>query len=211
MSLLDNDERYLKRIKKERRRNRAKALVVFGVVVGGAVSYIQYKEDIDYALAQMKIATMEAYDVSKMIPIAVGGDSQTMYLIDNKKRVWRHIIATGEWIQVGLPVEQGTAVATRSLPFDAYEYGLEVAASYGVHLNTTAWEDWVSYRREIKKPLKKRSVELQIPKLTKLALDQQSNVINMSIQNGWMGLFTDKVKTNETGRTSINHQPEAGF
>jgi hypothetical protein len=56
-------------------------------------------------------------------------------------------------------------------------------------LDLKAWEMWLQYRKEIRKPLKaKASFELAQKKLASFG-DQQMAVVENSITNGWTGLF----------------------
>lgn len=53
------------------------------------------------------------------------------------------------------------------------------------------WEQWVAYRKEIKKSLKPSTTKLQLAFLEKNKIDHQA-IILQSIQNGWQGLFALK-------------------
>lgn len=55
-------------------------------------------------------------------------------------------------------------------------------------LNLKAWEQWLTYRKEIRKPLKPVSFALAQKKLASFG-DQQMAVVENSITNGWTGLF----------------------
>jgi hypothetical protein len=62
------------------------------------------------------------------------------------------------------------------------------------HLNTQVkgWDEWVSYRTEIKKQMTPATVKKQIKFLERFSPDQQQIIIDQSIQNGWAGLFEPK-------------------
>ncbi len=51
------------------------------------------------------------------------------------------------------------------------------------------WDEWVSYRAEIRKSLTPASVKKQVSLLENKPPDIQQAIINQSIQNGWTGLF----------------------
>jgi hypothetical protein len=65
-------------------------------------------------------------------------------------------------------------------------------------LNTQVkgWDEWVSYRIEIKKQMTPATVKKQIKFLEKFTPDQQQTIIDQSIQNGWAGLFEPKGQGN---------------
>lgn len=62
-----------------------------------------------------------------------------------------------------------------------------------------SWDEWIVYRREIKKPLKS---ETAIKKQLKFLAEQPNPVacIEQSIRNNWQGLFEDKNHGNSTGK-----------
>ncbi|HHT0302102.1 helix-turn-helix domain-containing protein [Raoultella planticola] len=53
------------------------------------------------------------------------------------------------------------------------------------------WSDWVAHREEIGKPLTETTCRLQVSKLS--SCRDPNAVINLSITNGWAGLFPDKI------------------
>ena len=55
-------------------------------------------------------------------------------------------------------------------------------------LDLQAWEQWVQYRKEIRKPLKQASIPAAQEALAAFGSDQQA-VVKQSIANGWQGLF----------------------
>lgn len=54
-----------------------------------------------------------------------------------------------------------------------------------------ALEDFIKHRKDIKRPLTQKALELNIKKLDRLATDndEKIDIINQSIENGWVGLF----------------------
>ena len=65
-------------------------------------------------------------------------------------------------------------------------------------LNQQAWDNWVSYRKEIKKKLTPRSIALQQDLLRKYNKEDQAKIINASIASSWQGLF--ELKTNNNAK-----------
>ena len=55
------------------------------------------------------------------------------------------------------------------------------------------WVEWEKYRREKKQTLKQTTVERQIKELTKHPLPVAIATLEVSIKNGWTGLFPEKV------------------
>lgn len=68
-------------------------------------------------------------------------------------------------------------------------------------LNEDAWQDYQKHRSEIKaRKLTVRGQELAMKKLAVLTKDQQQSVVDLSISNGWTGLFPEKA--NEKAKRS---------
>lgn len=62
-----------------------------------------------------------------------------------------------------------------------------------------AWDDWMKYRAETKKPLTPSTISAQLSFLTTLTEDESIASIRSSIQNGWSGLFAPR----QAGRQAI--------
>lgn len=60
-------------------------------------------------------------------------------------------------------------------------------------LNVTAWEQWVKYRKDLRKPLKPASIPAAQEALAAFGSEQIA-VVTQSIANGWQGLFDLKAK-----------------
>jgi DNA-binding transcriptional MerR regulator len=54
---------------------------------------------------------------------------------------------------------------------------------------------WVEYRKQIKKPIKEATQESILEKMQNFTEEQCKFVVNNSIENGWQGLFWDKLPT----------------
>ena len=52
-----------------------------------------------------------------------------------------------------------------------------------------AWQDWINYRKEIKKPLPASTVLAQLKKLSKISESDAVDMIENSIENAYQGLF----------------------
>jgi hypothetical protein len=55
-------------------------------------------------------------------------------------------------------------------------------------LDTEAWETWIKFRREIRKPVKPASIPAAQLELAAFGIDQRA-VVQQSIAAGWQGLF----------------------
>ena len=54
-----------------------------------------------------------------------------------------------------------------------------------------AWEEWIVYRKQLKKPLTPLTISHQLINLSKTTEQNAVNAINKSIHNGWISIFTD--------------------
>jgi hypothetical protein len=68
------------------------------------------------------------------------------------------------------------------------------------------WNEWVGYRKEIKKKMTPATVKKQAAFLKDKTPDQQQAIIDQSIQNGWTGLFEIK----EVNKNGNNQQSNNG-
>ena len=59
------------------------------------------------------------------------------------------------------------------------------------------WDDWVAYRKEIRKKMSPATIKKQVAMLEKYSPEDQFLIINQSITNGWTGLFPPKEKQND--------------
>jgi hypothetical protein len=69
-------------------------------------------------------------------------------------------------------------------------------------LDKEAWKRWVAFRKELKKPLTKSTIELQLALLEENKKNHVE-IINQSIMNGWQGLF--KIKATKGTRDTSNN------
>ncbi|MBS1204585.1 MAG: replication protein [Proteobacteria bacterium] len=68
------------------------------------------------------------------------------------------------------------------------------------NVSPETWRDWVSHREEIGKRLTETTCRLQSKKLSDCS--DPDAVINLSITNGWTGLFPEKVYRPDAGRVN---------
>ena len=70
------------------------------------------------------------------------------------------------------------------------------------------WEDWVTHRKQLKKPLTKLAMERQIKFLEGFDEPTRVKIIEQSIFKGWTGLFELKGERNEINqRSNTNYRP----
>jgi len=79
---------------------------------------------------------------------------------------------------------------------------LPIDTDKGLGERISGWDEWVEYRKAIKKTMTKPTVDKQVKFLLNRPPEQQLAIINQSIQNGWTGLF--EVKTNGNTKNTIN-------
>ena len=59
-----------------------------------------------------------------------------------------------------------------------------------------AWAEWVQFRKEIKKTLKPSTIKHQLKKCSEHSESDACFILRLSIENGWQGLFWDRVSQN---------------
>jgi hypothetical protein len=69
---------------------------------------------------------------------------------------------------------------------------------------SSAWFEWVNYRKEIKKKMTPATVKKQVAFLQNKPPAEQQAIIDQSITNGWTGLFEVKTNANTTRPTQSN-------
>lgn len=89
-------------------------------------------------------------------------------------------------LPVNKPKEPIASAPARNSKFDPISAKPE-------NVTDKAWSDWCQHRREIRKPLTAKTCEQQAKVLSAHASPDE--VINLSISNGWTGLFPDKATT----------------
>lgn len=70
------------------------------------------------------------------------------------------------------------------------------------------FEEWIEYRKEIKKPIKsQKTIEALAEKIQSEGAERSKEVIQQSIENGWQGLFWDKQNnTQKNNQTNGGHK-----
>lgn len=79
----------------------------------------------------------------------------------------------------GLKEQMDSIPWTTALPFSSEAF-------------SKAWQSWIDYRKELKKPLKDATVTAQWKEFTKWGEAKSIASIEQSIKNGWQGLFEPK-------------------
>jgi hypothetical protein len=80
----------------------------------------------------------------------------------------------------------------------------EIKLTFPENLNKKAWNLWLDYRKEIKKPLKEISQKQAIKKLIEITKENQLNCILNSIENGYQGFFIDKYKNKSNNNSNVD-------
>jgi len=71
-----------------------------------------------------------------------------------------------------------------------------------------AWDEWIAYRKEIKKKMTSRTIKGQLKRLSTFTEPIAVAMINQSIENGWTGLF--ELKPNYNGKQKTHPAEIAG-
>lgn len=74
-----------------------------------------------------------------------------------------------------------------------------------------AFKDYLNMRKEIKKPMTKRAIELAMSRLQKLSdgdNDIAIQILEQSVMNSWIGLFDIKTSSNKENKTN-NHSDQS--
>jgi len=66
----------------------------------------------------------------------------------------------------------------------------------------TAWEQWVKYRKEKKKPITEMTAGRQLLYLNTFTPENAIQILDNSITNGWVGLFPLSVGKNDTAKAA---------
>ena len=68
-----------------------------------------------------------------------------------------------------------------------------------------AVHEFVAFRKKIKKPMTDHAIKLMIAKLNKLTtdIDEQVEILNQSILNGWQGIYPLKQEEKKSGQNGI--------
>jgi biotin operon repressor len=74
-----------------------------------------------------------------------------------------------------------------------------------------AWDSWMAYRKEKKKPMTDRTIDMQLNDLRVLTEAQAIATINQSIKQGWVGLFALQGSFKQAGHVTTKAQHNNGF
>jgi DNA-binding Lrp family transcriptional regulator len=74
-----------------------------------------------------------------------------------------------------------------------------------------AWNTWMTYRKERKKPMTTRTINMQLEELNGLTEQQAIATINQSIKNGWIGLFALQGQFKVSNHVTTKAQHKNGF
>ena len=60
---------------------------------------------------------------------------------------------------------------------------------YPDNINKESFEEWSTFKKEIKKKLPERTIKMQLKMLSKYSFKDQEKIINNSIEANWSGLY----------------------
>ena len=81
--------------------------------------------------------------------------------------------------------------------------GLVIPESLNTHEFMEAWENWIQHRKEIKKPLTRKSAEMQMKRFIGWGVSESIKAIEYTIEKGWQGIRqpdNKQEKRNDTDR-----------
>ena len=81
--------------------------------------------------------------------------------------------------------------------------GLVIPESLNTHEFMEAWENWIQHRKEIKKPLTRKSAEMQMKRFIEWGASESIKAIEFTIEKGWQGIRqpdNKQEKQNDTDR-----------
>jgi len=90
-----------------------------------------------------------------------------------------------------LPPKGGTVAKARKQTFDPKTMTTPDT------LNADAWNEWIDYRVDKRKPVTQVSAKKQVAMLAGYSFETQQQMVDASIANGWQGLFPPKVNGNQ--------------
>ncbi len=111
--------------------------------------------------------------------------------------------------------EHSSAEMRNSVPTEraGKEHKKEQAFSFPEKLNSKefsdAWSQWTEYRREIKKKLTASTIEKQLAKLAGFGSAKAVRSIELSIENGWLGLFDPDSKSGKANPAASSEALDA--
>jgi len=75
-----------------------------------------------------------------------------------------------------------------------------------------AWNEWLDHRRDMKKPHTQGMVDAQLKMMNREGAAISIEAIQLSIENGWLGLFPDKINgKNNNAHIKNNKNINAGY
>jgi hypothetical protein len=105
--------------------------------------------------------------------------------------------------------DTGTASPMASVIKDLDSIPWESALPFSSEAFSKAWQSWIDYRKELKKPLKDATVTAQWKEFVAWGEAKSIASIEQSIKNGWQGLFEPKQvfgKGNTNVLTARDHE-----
>jgi hypothetical protein len=73
------------------------------------------------------------------------------------------------------------------------------------------WNEWLDHRRDIKKPLTQNMVNAQLKKMNREGAAVAMETMQQSMEQGWTGLFPEKITGGSNARIKNNKNINAGY
>jgi DNA-binding Lrp family transcriptional regulator len=89
------------------------------------------------------------------------------------------------------PLRENTEPAIGKTPnlIRQYNKTIQIDITIPDFINKESWKDWVEYRKEIKKRMTPLTAKKQWSLLSRYSPEEQKQIIDKSITNGWTGIF----------------------
>ena len=87
---------------------------------------------------------------------------------------------------------------------------IEIPSELDTEPFRAAWSDWLTHRKQIKKPVTELAATKQLKALAKRGTHDAIRAIEQSIANGWQGIFDPDERAGRTGARTSRVEAEHG-
>lgn len=108
-----------------------------------------------------------------------------------------------------ISLEAGSAVHPYSI-VDRKEDKITYLLPHGESFKK-AWNEWVAFRKELRKPLKPTTIREQLVMLASVTESDSVSIIKNSILNGWQGLFVKNQRNTQVKKPLTPNDHRNGF
>lgn len=105
---------------------------------------------------------------------------------------------TGSWDKKGLIEQLDKIPWVEGLPFSSEAF-------------SKAWQSWIDYRKQIKKPIKEATMKAQWEEFKKWGEDKAIYAIQEAIKQGWSGIYEPKKNVNKFSAKPLTPEDHETF